>query len=106
MKLYVTLAFICMMLTAVEGLKCYTCWGVTPGTCDQIWDCPRSYDRCATTIVAQNMITKHCMKSDMCNNVYSVGVRCCAENLCNGARHTGAFVPLLLALLGTIIFVI
>lgn len=47
--------------------------------------------------VAENMITKECMRSDMCSRVYSAGVRCCAEDLCNGAKHTRVFVPLLLA---------
>lgn len=47
--------------------------------------------------VAESLITKQCMRSDMCDQVYSDGVRCCAEDLCNGAKHTGAFVPLLVA---------
>uniref|UniRef100_A0A3Q1J0J8 UPAR/Ly6 domain-containing protein n=1 Tax=Anabas testudineus TaxID=64144 RepID=A0A3Q1J0J8_ANATE len=93
-------------LPPVYGLRCYTCWGGNPGTCDQVWNCPRSYDRCASTIVAENLISKHCMKSDMCNNVYSVGVRCCSEDLCNGAKQTGVFVPLLLGSLAIIIFTI
>lgn len=37
-------------LPAGYGLKCFTCWGDNPGTCNQIWNCPASYDRCATTI--------------------------------------------------------
>ncbi|CAB1427873.1 unnamed protein product [Pleuronectes platessa] len=96
MKLCLSLAFISVLLSAVNGLECYTCWEDNPGNCNNIWKCPHQYDRCATTIVAQNMITKHCMRSDMCANVYSVGVRCCSENLCNRAKHTGVFVPLLL----------
>lgn len=52
--------------------------------------------------VAENMITKECMRSDMCNRVYSNGVRCCSEDMCNGAQHTGVFVPLLLAPLAVI----
>ncbi|XP_040899187.1 three-finger toxin MALT0070C-like [Toxotes jaculatrix] len=102
MRLCVSLVFICTMLSAVYGLKCYTCWGDNPGTCHNVWLCPEHYDRCATTIVAQNLISKHCMRSDMCDNVYSVGVRCCAEDLCNGAEHAGIFVPLLLAPLAII----
>lgn len=47
--------------------------------------------------VAENMITKECMRNDVCNNVYSVGVRCCSDDLCNGAKLAGVFVPLLLA---------
>lgn len=47
--------------------------------------------------VAESMVTKECMRSDMCDRVYSEGVRCCAGDLCNGATHTGAFAPLLLA---------
>lgn len=47
--------------------------------------------------VAESMVTKECMRSDMCDRVYSDGVRCCAEDLCNGVKHTGALVPLLLA---------
>lgn len=31
------------------------------------------------------------------NLCYSDGVRCCAEGLCNGAKRTGVFVPLLVA---------
>lgn len=195
MRLWVSLAFICMMLpagksskdeqstqklmqklslclsafinilhsplSAVYGIKCFTCWGATPGTCNEIWNCAKHFDRCSTTIgklnllphvalivcilygvvvifpdmiftvasvtfsaamaslmssivwtvshilmelflffsvaVAENMVTKECMRSDVCNSVYSNGVRCCAEDLCNGAKHTGFFVPLLLA---------
>lgn len=52
--------------------------------------------------VAENMITKECMRSDMCDNVYSDGVRCCAEDLCNGAKHPGVFLPLLLVPLAII----
>uniref|UniRef100_A0A4W6CDV2 UPAR/Ly6 domain-containing protein n=1 Tax=Lates calcarifer TaxID=8187 RepID=A0A4W6CDV2_LATCA len=89
-------------LPAGYGLKCFTCWGDNPGTCNQIWNCPASYDRCATTIVAENMISKHCMRSDMCNNVDSLGIRCCAEDLCNGAKHSGVFVPVLLVSLAII----
>lgn len=37
-------------LCAVCGLRCFTCRGVNPGTCDEIWTCPAHYDRCATTI--------------------------------------------------------
>ncbi|XP_042343699.1 CD59 glycoprotein-like [Plectropomus leopardus] len=96
MKPFVSLVLICTMLAAVGGLKCFTCWGANPGTCTQIWNCPNHYDRCATTIVAENMVTKECMRSDVCSNVDSVGVRCCAEDLCNGARHTGVFLPLIL----------
>lgn len=46
--------------------------------------------------VAESMVTKECMRSDMCDRVYSDGVRCCAEDLCNGARHSGVLVPVLL----------
>lgn len=49
-----------------------------------------------------NLITKECMKSDICNNVYSNGMRCCSGDLCNGAKQTGVFVPLLLAPLAMI----
>lgn len=47
--------------------------------------------------VAESMVTKECMRSDVCDRVYSDGVRCCAEDLCNGATHTAVFAPLLLA---------
>ncbi|CAG07813.1 unnamed protein product [Tetraodon nigroviridis] len=90
-------ALLCVLLPAACGLKCFTCWGANPGSCDQVWDCPSQFDRCATTIVAESLVTKECMRSDMCNRVYSDGVRCCAEDLCNGGRHTGVFVPLLVA---------
>ncbi|XP_010743148.1 CD59 glycoprotein-like [Larimichthys crocea] len=96
MRLCVSLAFISVLLPAACGLKCYTCWGANPGTCNQVWTCADHYDRCATTIVAENMITKECMRSDMCDMVYSDGLRCCTGDLCNGAKHTGVFVPLLL----------
>ena len=52
--------------------------------------------------VAENLITKECMRSDMCDNVYSNGLRCCSGDLCNGAQHAGVFVPLLLAPLAII----
>ncbi|KAF7649389.1 hypothetical protein LDENG_00141880 [Lucifuga dentata] len=102
MRTLVCLAFICIMLSAVCGLKCFTCWSANPGTCNQVWSCPAHYDRCATTIVAENLVSKECMRSNMCNRVYSVGVRCCGEDLCNGAKHTGIYVPLLLAPLAII----
>ncbi|XP_041794020.1 CD59 glycoprotein-like [Chelmon rostratus] len=102
MRLCVSLAFICILLPAVSGLRCFTCWGANPGTCDQIWSCPHHFDRCATTIVAENLITKQCMRSDMCDRIYSNGVRCCAEDMCNGAKHTRVFLPLLLAPLAII----
>lgn len=47
--------------------------------------------------VAESLVTKECMRSDMCNRVYSDGVSCCAEDLCNGAKRTGVYVPLLVA---------
>lgn len=47
--------------------------------------------------VAESMVTKECMRSDVCDRVYSDGVMCCAGDLCNGATHTGVFAPLLLA---------
>ncbi|XP_035515101.1 CD59 glycoprotein-like [Morone saxatilis] len=106
MRPCVSLVFICMLLPAVCGLKCFTCWGANPGACNQVWSCADHYDRCSTTIVAENMITKQCMRSDMCNNVYSDGVRCCAGDLCNGAKHTGVFVPLLLGPLAIITLLI
>ncbi|KAJ0019281.1 hypothetical protein NQD34_006850 [Periophthalmus magnuspinnatus] len=84
------------MLSGVGSLQCLTCFSVNPGSCTQIWNCPAHYDRCATTIVAENLITKECMRSDICNNVYSVGVSCCSGDLCNGAQHTGATSPLVL----------
>ncbi|XP_040010394.1 CD59 glycoprotein-like [Xiphias gladius] len=102
MRLCASLAFICMMLSAVYGLRCYTCWDNNPGTCNNIWVCPKDYDRCATTIVAQNLISKYCTRSDVCNNVDTVGVRCCAEDLCNGAKHSGVFIPLLVVPLAII----
>ncbi|XP_010781528.1 CD59 glycoprotein-like [Notothenia coriiceps] len=96
MRLCVSLGIICMMLSGVCGLKCFTCWSANPGSCTHVWDCAEHYDRCSTSIVAENLITKECMRSDVCNNVDSVSVRCCAGDLCNGAKHTGVFVPLLL----------
>nr|XP_040052112.1 CD59 glycoprotein-like [Gasterosteus aculeatus aculeatus] len=98
MRLCAFLAFVYVMTpSGVCGLKCFTCWSANPGTCTQVWSCPREYDRCSTTVAAENMITKECMRSDVCNNEDAVGVRCCAEDLCNGAKHRGVFVPLLLA---------
>uniref|UniRef100_A0A3P9BQI0 Uncharacterized protein n=1 Tax=Maylandia zebra TaxID=106582 RepID=A0A3P9BQI0_9CICH len=82
----------------IYGLMCYTCLGANPGSCTRI--CPLGYDYCSTTLaylarscllsfsvtVAENMITKEC----------------CSEDLCNGAKQTGVFVPLLLAPLAII----
>lgn len=42
----------------------------------------------------------------MCDRVYSDGVSCCSEDLCNGAKHAGVFVPLLLAPVATIALMI
>uniref|UniRef100_A0A667WNH2 UPAR/Ly6 domain-containing protein n=1 Tax=Myripristis murdjan TaxID=586833 RepID=A0A667WNH2_9TELE len=83
-------------LPSVCGLKCFTCWNANPGSCTQIWSCPAGYDRCSTTIAAENLITKNCMRSDECNMVDSTGLRCCDKDLCNRARHTGASVSFLL----------
>uniref|UniRef100_A0A3Q3MIX5 Lymphocyte antigen 6D-like n=1 Tax=Mastacembelus armatus TaxID=205130 RepID=A0A3Q3MIX5_9TELE len=87
MRLFVSLSFI------LYGLRCYTCWGANPANCNDVRTCPRNYNRCS---ISGNMITKHCMISAMCENSYSVGVTCCSGDLCNGAKHTGVFVPLLL----------
>ncbi|XP_036954326.1 CD59 glycoprotein-like [Acanthopagrus latus] len=102
MRLCVFLAFACVLLPAVCGIRCFTCWGVNPGHCNDVWSCAPHFDRCATTIVAENLITKECMRSDMCDNVYSNGLRCCSGDLCNGAQHAGVFVPPLLAPLAII----
>ncbi|KAM9360629.1 uncharacterized protein ABDE67_001239 [Symphorus nematophorus] len=106
MKLCVSLVFICVFLPAVCGLKCFHCWSVNPGKCNDVWECPHQFDRCYSSIVAENLITKQCMRSDMCNNVFINGVRCCSGDLCNGAKHTGVFVPLLLAPLAIITLII
>lgn len=37
-------------LCAAWSLRCYTCWGSNPGSCTNIWECPRQYDRCGITI--------------------------------------------------------
>ncbi|XP_034025470.1 lymphocyte antigen 6B-like [Thalassophryne amazonica] len=96
MKLCEFMPFTCMMLLAVHGLRCYTCWGENLGNCNRIWTCPAGYDRCSSTIVAENMITKKCMRSDVCRKVYSVGMTCCSGDLCNGANPSGVSIPLLL----------
>lgn len=52
------LAFVTILrspLSAACGLKCYTCWGANPGTCNQVWTCADHYDRCATTIGKLNV---------------------------------------------------
>uniref|UniRef100_A0A3B4GQI7 UPAR/Ly6 domain-containing protein n=1 Tax=Pundamilia nyererei TaxID=303518 RepID=A0A3B4GQI7_9CICH len=61
------------------GLQCYTCWGANPG-------------RALMSAFSNNM----------CNIADSLGIRCCSEDLCNGAKQTGVFVPLLLAPLAII----
>uniref|UniRef100_A0A3Q2UTL3 UPAR/Ly6 domain-containing protein n=1 Tax=Haplochromis burtoni TaxID=8153 RepID=A0A3Q2UTL3_HAPBU len=72
----------------IYGLLCYTCLGANPGSCTRI--CPLGYDYWALMFafsnIAENMITKEC----------------CSEDLCNGAKQTGVFVPLLLAPLAII----
>ncbi|KAK7934464.1 hypothetical protein WMY93_005360 [Mugilogobius chulae] len=87
-----------MILSGVGSLQCLTCYSVNPGSCTQIWNCPRHYDRCATTLVAENLVTKECMRSDICNNVVSLGVFCCSGDLCNSAQHTRSLSPLLLGI--------
>uniref|UniRef100_A0A3P8PM98 UPAR/Ly6 domain-containing protein n=1 Tax=Astatotilapia calliptera TaxID=8154 RepID=A0A3P8PM98_ASTCA len=72
----------CFCLPSVCGLMCYTCLGANPGSCTRI--CPLGYDYCSTTLAD------------------SLGIRCCSEDLCNGAKQTGVFVPLLLAPLAII----
>ncbi|TNN47377.1 hypothetical protein EYF80_042429 [Liparis tanakae] len=102
MRLCVSLAFICMTLSGVGGLKCFTCWSANPGSCTVVWNCPKHYDRCSASFDAENMITKECMRSDACNDVDSLGVRCCAGDLCNGAEPRGVSAPLLVAPLALI----
>ncbi|KAM9858600.1 uncharacterized protein ACBR49_020582 [Aulostomus maculatus] len=95
-----------MLSAAVSGLRCYTCWGANPGTCNEVWDCPHGYDRCSTTILAENMVDKQCMRSVMCNIETSVGIRCCAEDLCNGAKRAAVSMLVLLApLITPILFI-
>ncbi|XP_075889521.1 urokinase plasminogen activator surface receptor-like [Nelusetta ayraudi] len=96
MRLCVPVVLIGLLLPAAWGLRCFTCWGSNPGECTRIWDCPEHYDRCSTTIASDNLVSKHCMRSDMCDRVYSNGLRCCSGDLCNGAKQTAVFVPLLL----------
>lgn len=71
---------------------CTPIYGKSTAPSDALW-----LFSCLFVAVAESLVTKECMRSDMCNRVYSDGVRCCAEDLCNGGRHTGVFVPLLVA---------
>ncbi|XP_047448454.1 CD59 glycoprotein-like [Mugil cephalus] len=102
MRLLVSLAVICITLSTASGLKCYTCWGANPGTCNEVWQCHHHFDRCSTTIVSDNQINKQCMRSDMCHIVRSTGIKCCDTDLCNGTTRNGVSVLLLLAPLAII----
>lgn len=65
--------------------------------CDQYESEPRLSRMLSLSAAAlDNLVSKHCMRSDMCDRVYSNGLRCCSGDLCNGAKQTAVFVPLLL----------
>lgn len=66
--------------------------------CDQYE--PEPCFNCLSLSVAgvENMVSKQCMRSDMCDRSYNDGMECCSGDLCNGAKRTAVFVPLLLLL--------
>ncbi|KAG9269187.1 lymphocyte antigen 6B-like isoform X2 [Astyanax mexicanus] len=96
MRLQVTLMLICLLFPEVQGLKCYQCIPVPPGTCTQTQvDCP---DQCSSTTMVtyiaglkQDVQMKKCATSPECVSgsmnlgamKISINTKCCSTDLCN-----------------------
>ncbi|KAK6312851.1 hypothetical protein J4Q44_G00161980 [Coregonus suidteri] len=83
MKYFLSLAVVCVLFSAAYGLKCY-CSGCAGG----IMTCLHTTDHCSTS---SNETT--CTMDSNCGKTIS----CCAEDLCNGAKHIGPSAVILMA---------
>nr|XP_004547126.1 secreted Ly-6/uPAR domain-containing protein 2 [Maylandia zebra] len=92
MQLYGAL-ILSVTLSAVCGLRCYTCTAADPKSCIDTKACALAFDRCfSLKVVDLNVVTKGCQTSALC-----VGpVSCCEGNLCNSAIPIGPSAILLL----------
>ncbi|XP_063054168.1 phospholipase A2 inhibitor NAI-like [Engraulis encrasicolus] len=89
--------------STATGKKCFTCQG---DDCTQMMSCVGSEDRCIKTTVelsGQKVTSKGCASKSICVGDLSaqlgstaVGLSCCEGDLCNGAKHVGGSVLLLL----------
>ncbi|KAJ8011963.1 hypothetical protein DPEC_G00063780 [Dallia pectoralis] len=91
MKLFVTVAVLCVLLSAAHGLKCYHCANKHCGAIEE-QTCPAKSDRCFTITNSRQKIVKGC--SSLC-----AAPSCCETDLCNGATNAGP--PAILLLVST-----
>ncbi|CAI5649848.1 unnamed protein product [Oreochromis niloticus] len=92
MQLYGAL-ILCVTLSAVCGLRCYTCYGVDPKTCMESKPCAVIFNRCySLRISGVDLVTKGCQTSAACGS----DIVCCEGDLCNSTIPTGPSALLLL----------
>ncbi|KAL3975609.1 golgin subfamily B member 1 [Sarotherodon galilaeus] len=92
MQLYRAL-ILCVTLSAVCGLRCYTCTAADPKSCIDSKSCTVIFNRCFSLRVdGYNLVTKGCQTSALCGGPMA----CCEGDLCNSAIPTGPSAFLLL----------
>ncbi|CAI5649851.1 unnamed protein product [Oreochromis niloticus] len=96
MQLYGAL-ILCVTLSAVCGLRCYTCYGVDPKSCMESKPCAATLNRCFSLRIMPgshcvDMASKGCVNSAACGGAMA----CCAGDLCNSTIPTGPSALLLL----------
>uniref|UniRef100_A0AAX7U4F0 UPAR/Ly6 domain-containing protein n=1 Tax=Astatotilapia calliptera TaxID=8154 RepID=A0AAX7U4F0_ASTCA len=85
MQLYRAL-ILCVTLSAVCGLRCYTCTAADPKSCI---DSKSFFSSC---LAGYNLVTKGCQTSAICGGAMA----CCEGDLCNSTAPTGPSALLLL----------
>ncbi|CAI5649847.1 prostate stem cell antigen-like [Oreochromis aureus] len=92
MQLYRAL-ILCVTLSAVCGLRCYTCTAADPKSCIDSKSCTVIFNRCFSLRVdGYNLVTKGCQTSALCIG----SMACCEGDLCNSTIPTGPSAFLLL----------
>ncbi|XP_006789966.2 prostate stem cell antigen-like [Neolamprologus brichardi] len=92
MQLYAAL-ILSVTLSAVCGLRCYTCTAADPKSCTDTKACALPFDRCySVKVAALTVVTKGCQTSGLCVKPMS----CCEGDLCNSAIPTGPSAIVLL----------
>ncbi|XP_006789968.1 lymphocyte antigen 6G-like [Neolamprologus brichardi] len=92
MQLYRAL-ILCVTLSAVCGLRCYTCTAADPKSCIDSKSCAVIFNRCFSLRVdGYNLVTKGCQTSAFCGGAMA----CCEGDLCNSTIPTGSSALLLL----------
>ncbi|XP_039906439.1 lymphocyte antigen 6G-like [Simochromis diagramma] len=92
MQLYRAL-ILCVTLSAVCGLRCYTCTAADPKSCIDSKSCAVIFNRCFSLRVdGYNLVTKGCQTSAICGGAMA----CCEGDLCNSTAPTGPSALLLL----------